>query len=201
MDRANQILEAAGWKRGPDGVRAKDGKRLKMLFQTSVNGPRQKTQQIIKQACARAGIELELKAVVASAFFSADPGNPDTFNHFYADLQMLNFNQGVPDPQRFMEQFTSWRVATRENKWSGQNKTRWRNDEYDRLWKAADTEMDAVKRAALFIRMNDLVTQNVVVIPILRRNGVDAVSRRLRGYEFHAWANQLGTLPFWQREN
>ncbi|HKF65149.1 MAG TPA: peptide ABC transporter substrate-binding protein, partial [Vicinamibacterales bacterium] len=95
VDRANQILEAAGWKRGADGVRAKDGKRLKMLFQTSVNGPRQKTQQIIKQACAKAGIELELKAVVASAFFSADPGNPDTWNHFYADLQMLNFNQGV----------------------------------------------------------------------------------------------------------
>jgi len=182
-------------------VRGKDGKRLKMLFQTSVNGPRQKTQQIIKQACARAGIEIELKAVVASAFFSADPGNPDTWNHFYADLQMLNFNQGVPDPQRFMEQFTSWRVATRENKWSGQNKTRWRNDEYDRLWKAADTEMDPVKRAALFIRMNDLVIQNVVVIPILRRNGADAVSHRLRGYEFHAWATQLGTLPFWQREN
>jgi peptide/nickel transport system substrate-binding protein len=201
IDRANQILETAGWKRGPDGVRAKDGKRLKMLFQTSVNGPRQKTQQIIKQACARAGIELELKAVVASAFFSADPGNPDTFNHFHADLQMLNFNQGLPDPQRFMEQFTSWRVATRDNKWSGQNKTRWRSDEYDRLWKAADTEMDPVKRAALFIRMNDLVVQNVVVIPILRRNGVDAVSHRLRGYEFHAWATQLGTLPFWQRES
>src|SRR5262249_59254812 len=88
VDRANQILEAAGWRRGPDGVRAKDGKRLKMLFQTSVNGPRQKTQQIIKQACAKARIELDLKAVVPPAFFSADPGNPDTWNHFYADLQM-----------------------------------------------------------------------------------------------------------------
>jgi peptide/nickel transport system substrate-binding protein len=31
VDKANQILDAAGWKRGADGVRAKDGKRLKML--------------------------------------------------------------------------------------------------------------------------------------------------------------------------
>lgn len=94
---------------------------------------------------------------------------------------MLFTNQGWPDPQRFMEQFPSWRVATKENKWSGPNKTRWRSAEYDRLWQAADTEMDPVKRAALFIRMNDLVIQNVVVIPIRRRNGAEAVSRRLRG--------------------
>ena len=32
--------------------------------------------------------------------------------------------------------------------------------------------MDPVKRAAQFIRMNDLVIQNVVVIPVLWRNGV-----------------------------
>ena len=41
--------------------------------------------------------------------------------------------------------------------------------------------MDPVKRAALFIRMNDLVIQNVVVIPVLWRNGVggrhDAAAR------------------------
>jgi peptide/nickel transport system substrate-binding protein len=34
--------------------------------------------------------------------------------------------------------------------------TRWRNEEYDRLWKSREAEMDPVKRAAMFIRMNDL---------------------------------------------
>src|SRR5579864_6345559 len=47
IDKANQILEAAGWKKGSDGIRAKDGKQLKFQFQTSTNAPRQKTQQII----------------------------------------------------------------------------------------------------------------------------------------------------------
>ncbi len=55
VDKANQILDAAGWKRGADGIRAKDGKRLKFLYQTSINAPRQKTQAIVKQACAKAG--------------------------------------------------------------------------------------------------------------------------------------------------
>jgi len=38
-DKANQLLDAGGWKRGADGVRVKDGKRLKVLFQTVTNGP------------------------------------------------------------------------------------------------------------------------------------------------------------------
>src|SRR5207302_916158 len=53
VDRANQVLDATGWKRGADGVRARDGRRLKLLFQTSINTPRQKTQAIIKQAAAK----------------------------------------------------------------------------------------------------------------------------------------------------
>jgi peptide/nickel transport system substrate-binding protein len=88
IDKANQIFDAAGWVKGADGVRAKDGKRLKFLFQTSINAPRQKTQAIFKQACQKAGIELELKSVPASVFFSSDVANPDTYPHFYSDLQM-----------------------------------------------------------------------------------------------------------------
>jgi len=47
-----------------------------------------------------------------------------------------------PDPQAFMRAFCSWEVAQKANKWSGANLTRWRNDEYDRLWRAAETELD-----------------------------------------------------------
>jgi peptide/nickel transport system substrate-binding protein len=65
IDKASQLLDAAGWKRGADGVRAKDGKRLKLLYQTSTNAPRQKNQAIVKQAAAKAGIEIEIKSVVA----------------------------------------------------------------------------------------------------------------------------------------
>ncbi len=62
---ANAVLEAAGYKRGADGVREKGGRKLRLLFQTSINAPRQKMQTIIKQACQKAGIEVELKGVVS----------------------------------------------------------------------------------------------------------------------------------------
>ncbi len=51
VDKAIDILEKAGWKKGADGIREKDGKKLKYLYQTSINQPRQKTQAIVKQAC------------------------------------------------------------------------------------------------------------------------------------------------------
>jgi peptide/nickel transport system substrate-binding protein len=200
VDRANQILDQAGWKRGGDGIRAKDGKRLKFLYQTSINAPRQKNQQIVKQAAAKAGIEMELKSVTASVFFSSDPGNNDTYPHFYSDLQMYTTTMTAPDPQRFMDQFTTAQISSKANKWSGRNVTRWSNDEYDRTWKAAEAEMDPVKRAALFIKCNDLVIQNIVVIPVVWRPRVAAISTRLREAQQSGWDSDFWNLPNWYRE-
>jgi peptide/nickel transport system substrate-binding protein len=200
VEKANKILDEAGWKRGADGVRAKDGKRLKMVFQTAINAPRQKTQAIVKQAAAKAGIEIELKSVVSSVFFASDAGNPDTYPHFYTDIQMYTTTMNNPDPQRFMEQFCSWEVAAKENKWAGRNITRWRNEEYDRLWKAAETEMDPVKRAANFIRMNDLLIQNVIVVPVLWRSVISAVSNRLKGTDISGWDSNFYNHAYWYKE-
>jgi peptide/nickel transport system substrate-binding protein len=199
IDKANQILDQAGWKRGGDGMRAKDGKKLKLVYQTSINAPRQKNQQIVKQACAKAGIDVELKTVTASVYFSSDAANWDTYNHFATDIQMYTTTMTEPDPQRFMDQFTSWEVASRANKWQGRNKTRWRNEEYDKLWKAAEAEMDPVKRAALFIKMNDLVIQHVVVIPVVYRPRVAGISNRMRDVVQSGWDVDVWNLPYWSR--
>jgi peptide/nickel transport system substrate-binding protein len=196
---AGQLLDEAGWTKGADGVRAKDGKRLKMLFQTSINAPRQKTQAIVKQAAAKAGIELELKSVTASVYFSSDPANLDTFPHFSTDIQMFTTTMTQPDPEIFMNQFTSWEIAAKANKWQGRNATRWKSDEYDKVYRAAESEMDPVKRAAMFIKMNDLVIQNVVVIPVVQRPRVTAVSNTLR-VEQSGWDSDFWSLHDWYRE-
>jgi peptide/nickel transport system substrate-binding protein len=100
VDKANRLLEEAGWKRGSDGIRAKDGKQLKLVFQTSINAPRQKTQAIIKQACQKAGIDLELKSVTPAVYFSSDVANPDTARKFYSDIQNVHGGHAVDTRSR-----------------------------------------------------------------------------------------------------
>jgi peptide/nickel transport system substrate-binding protein len=199
VDKANKLLDDAGWKKGSDGIREKGGKKLKYVFQTSINAPRQKVQAIVKQACQKAGIDLELKSVVASVYFSSDVGNPDTYTKFFTDLQMYNTTMPQPDPERFMNQWVSWEVSTKANKWQGRNISRWVNDDYDKAFRTAESELDPVKRAALFIQMNDLLWKNVAVIPIVNRPVVSAHSNRLRA-PMSGWDLDVWLLKDWYRE-
>ena len=199
LAKANQLLEAAGWTKGADGIRAKGRVKLKFVFQTSVSGPRQKTQAIIKDACGKAGIELELKGVVASVYFGGDTANPDTLDKFWADMQMLNTAMTQPDPQNFMERFTTENLAQKANKWSGRNFPRWSNADYDAAFKASQTELDAVKRAALFIKMNDLLASDGHVIALSNRPRSHGVANKLVP-ALSSWDGTTWALGYWYRE-
>jgi peptide/nickel transport system substrate-binding protein len=189
--RAVELLDKAGWQTGSDGIREKDGVRLKLVYQTSINAPRQKNQQIVKQACQQAGIDVEIKAVPAAVYFSSDLGNPDTYTKFYSDIQMYANGLAQPDPGEFMRQFLSTEIASKTNKWQGRNITRWSDAQYDWLYHEAERETDPVKRAALFIAMNDLVIKETVVIPVVHRTGAAAIANQLRaspsGWDSYIW--------------
>jgi peptide/nickel transport system substrate-binding protein len=199
IEKANQLLEGAGWKKGPDGIRAKDGKKLKLVYQTSINTPRQKTQAIVKQAAQKAGIEMELKSVTASVFFSSDVANPDTYTKFYCDIEMFTTTMTQPDPELFLNQFVSWEVASKENKWQGRNITRWVNEEADKAFRAAEGELDPVKRAAHFIRINDLACGEQAVIPVVYRPRVTALSNKMQA-PLSGWDNDLWLLSDWYKD-
>jgi peptide/nickel transport system substrate-binding protein len=199
IEKANAILEAAGWKKGADGIRAKDGKPLKFIYQTSINAPRQKTQAIVKQACQKAGIDVELKSVVGSVFFSSDTANPDTYSHFYCDAQMYNTTMPQPDPQIFMNQYLSWETANKDNKWQGRNVSRWQSKEYDAIWKQAEQELDAVKRAAMYIKLNDMVVGDNYILPLLSRARVTALKSGLTAH-LSGWDSDLWQIANWYRE-
>lgn len=199
IEKANQVLEAGGWKKGADGIRAKGNVKLKFVFQTSVSQPRQKCQAIIKDACTKAGIDLELKSVVASVFFGSDAANPDTYQKFWADMQMFTTTMGNPDPQIFMEQFTTAQLSQKENKWASRNLVRWSNAEYDAAHLAAQTEFDPVKRAALFIKMNDLVVAGGHVIPLFARPRPYGVVNKLQPV-LSSWDNTTWSIGYWTRD-
>lgn len=199
IDKANATLDKAGWKKGADGIRAKDGKKLKFVYQTSINQPRQKTQAIVKQACQKAGIEIEVKAVTASVFFSSDVANPDTYTKFYADLQEYSNGPLAPDPEIFLRQFLSTEVSSKANKWQGRNITRWQSKEYDETHRAAQLELDPIKRAALLIKCNEFAINDQVVIPVVARLNVAAVSHKLTA-ELSGWDNNTWELASWYLE-
>jgi peptide/nickel transport system substrate-binding protein len=197
-EKAAQVLEAAGWKKGADGIREKGGKKLKLVFQTSINGPRQKTQQIIKQAAQKAGIDMELKSVPASVYFSSDPANPDTYTKLYVDMQMFTTTMPQPDPEVFMNQYLSTEFASKANKWLGRNSTRYSNPEYDKTYLAAQSEMDPVKRAAMFVRMNDMPINDIAIIPVLYRPRTSAAVHNLVA-PLSGWDNDLWLLQDWYK--
>jgi len=199
IEKANDLLEKAGWKKGSDGIREKGGKKLKFVYQTSINPPRQKTQAIVKQACQKAGIDIEIKAVTASVFFSSDVANPDTYTKFYCDLQMYTTTMSQPDPEQFLFQFCSWEAATKENKWQGRNITRMQSKELDELFKKAQVELDPVKRAAMLMGVQDMAVNEFVVIPVVYRPGVAGHSNQLNCV-ISGWDNNTWDLSDWYKE-
>ncbi|MEM8808668.1 MAG: peptide ABC transporter substrate-binding protein, partial [Cyanobacteria bacterium P01_G01_bin.38] len=147
-DQAATLLDEAGWQdTNGDGIRDKDGTELKLLFITSVNPVRQKTQEIIKQTLGGLGIEVELKSLDASVYFSGDPASTDTVEHFYADLQMFATGNVNPDPGAYMKTYTCDEITQKENNWSKQNYSRYCNPAYDALWQQSLSELDAEARS------------------------------------------------------
>ena len=137
--------------------------------------------------------------MVASVYFSSDINNPDTYTKFYCDVQMYNNGPQQPDPAVFLKQFLSSEVATKANKWQGRNITRWVNKEYDDIYKASQSELDPVKRAAMMIKMNDMVVNDHVVIPVVARPVVTAVANKLV-CELSGWDTNTWDLASWYRE-
>ncbi|MCZ2134745.1 MAG: peptide ABC transporter substrate-binding protein [Burkholderiales bacterium] len=199
VDKANALLDGAGWKKGGDGIREKGGKKLKFVFQTSVNGIRQKEQAVIKQAAQKAGIDLELKQVTASVFFSSDVANPDTYGKFWCDMQMYTTTMTQPDAERFMNQYVSWEISSKANKWAGRNIVRWSSPEYDRLYRAGEAELDPAKRTAIFISLNDMVVNSNAIIPLISRPRVRASASKL-AQQLTGWDLDLSMLQNWYRE-
>ncbi|MEB3883513.1 peptide ABC transporter substrate-binding protein [Lyngbya sp. CCY1209] len=200
LEKAAALLDEAGWKdSNGDGIRDKDGVEMQVVFQTSVNPVRQKTQEIVKQSLEAIGVGVELKSIDPSIFFSGDPGNTDTLNHFYADLQEFTTGNDSPDPGPHMKWWTCEEIAQKENSWQKPNYARYCNPEYDELWKRAMTELDPEKRAALFRQMDELLREDFAVIPIVDRATTTGVSNTLTGIDPTPWDANTWDISNWRR--
>lgn len=200
LEKANNLLDETDWKdTDRDGIRDRKGSEMKVVFQTTVNPLRQKTQEIIKQNLRAIGVDVELKSVDASIFFSSDPSNNDTLEHFYADMQMFTTGNISPDPNAYMKTYTCDTIPQKKNNWSGDNYSRYCSQEYDKLWKDSTTELDTLKRQQIFIKMNDLLVEDNIVIPLIHRAEVIGVGNNLVGVSLTPWDMNTWNIMDWKK--
>jgi peptide/nickel transport system substrate-binding protein len=187
IDKANKILDDAGYKKGGDGIRSTpDGVRMKVVLVTSINSLRQKEQAIIKDGWQKIGVETEIKSVDAGVFFSSDPANPDTLYHFYADVLILSSSPDSGFPVQYMGRFytgkdqdRNW--AQKSNNWAGRNFMKWKSDEYDKLYDQVLVEPNLDKAATTWQQLNELVIKNFISVPLVDRTFSSGKAKTLTG--------------------
>lgn len=199
LEGADALLEANGWVMGADGVRSKDGVRLSVLFGTSTNSVRQAYQSLIKQWWEQIGIETELRNVSASVFFGGDPGNPDTFQRFYADVLMWTSSSAGPDPQSYLARWVCDDIPGPHNQWQGSNAQRFCDPEFDALVAELGRTPGIEARGEIAKRLNDMLVQSFTIIPITYRGGLGAISNTLGGFELNDWSATPALIADWYR--
>ena len=201
MEGAKALLDEAGWKDSDgDGIRDKDGKKLHILYQTTVNPIRQDFQALVKDWWTELGVEVELKAIDPGVFFGGDPGSPDTFQKFYADVEMYANNSESPDPESYLGQYQCKNAPTPETQWQGENINRFCTPEYDALYATLATTTDIAARQDIAKKLNDMVTKDsMIVVPLVHRGTLSAHSNTLGGVQINAWDSEMWNAADWFR--
>lgn len=200
LEKAAKLLDDAGWKdTNNNGIRDKNGVEMNLVFQTSVNPLRQKTQEVIKQSLEQLGMKVELKSIDPSVYFSGDPANPDTTERFAADLQLFSTGNTNPDPTAYLKTYTCAQIPQKSNNWTGDNYSRYCNPEYDGLWKQATTEINPEKQKQIWIKMNDMLVNNYIVIPLIHRAEVQGVNQKLTGVNLTPWDLTVWNIKDWKK--
>ncbi len=197
---ANAMLDEAGIvDTDGDGVREKDGVPLSILYQTSTNAVRQDFQALIKDWWSQIGIETELRNLDASVFFGGDPGSPDTFQKFYADVEMYANTFNGTDPQAYLGNGLCDKAPSPATQWQGENISRFCMEEYDALHAELSQTADINERARIGRELNDMMVENGGMIPLVHRGRLSAHANSLGGIDLNVWDSELWNIADWYR--
>ena len=201
IEGANALLDDAGWvDSNGDGIREKDGVELRILYQTSTNAVRQDFQALIKEWWGEIGVETELRNIDSSVFFGGDPGSPDTFQRFYADVEMYANNFDGTDPQAYLGQYTCDKAPKPESQWQGENINRFCDPAYDALVAELGATADQAERSRIAIALNDMLTKDTMtIVPLVDRGRVSAHANSLAGVVLNTWDSELWNAADWYR--
>ena len=198
---ANAMLDEAGiMDTNGDGFREYDGHELRVQYQTSTNAVRQNTQALIKQWWSEIGVDTELRNIDAAVYFGGDPASPDTFQKFYSDTEMYTTGSSSPDMEGFLGNYRCGEAPTPDNNWTGSNTPRFCNAEYDEILIELSGTAGQADRAALVVRLNDLLVMEGALIPLVyRSSAASAYHNSLGGVDMNGWDSEMWNIEDWYR--
>ncbi len=141
-----------------------------------------------------------MKAIDPGVFFGGDAGSPDTFQKFYADVEMYANNFDGTDPESYLAQYLCIKAPSPDNQWQGENMNRFCDPAYDAKMTEFSATTDPAKRAELAKAMNDMVTKDsFTVVPLVHRGTLSAHSNALGGVLINAWDTETWNVADWYR--
>lgn len=150
LEKANALLDEAGWVAGADGIREKDGVRMSLKIATTTgNLLREQTEQVLAEMLKAAGIELVIENVPSDVLFAGweSDGMRD---HGTYDIVMYTTGPSTDPDSHLYSSFHSSQIPTAENEGSGSNFSRYINADVDAWLNEASSITDTAKRKELY---------------------------------------------------
>jgi peptide/nickel transport system substrate-binding protein len=183
--KARAVLEEAGWKAGPDGIRSKNGLRLHVQIATTTgNAVGNRVAVLLQSAWKDVGIEAEVRTYTSSLMFANySAGGIVQGGKFDVDFSSWVNGTDPDDSTNFMcDQFPP----------NGQNSYRFCNHELDAQERIALGSNDQTVRKAAYARIQAILVDQLPMVTMWFQRRFDVVSDDLHGYKpAHAIS------PFW----
>ena len=157
---ANTMLESAGWVKGLDGIRAKNGVKLTFDYATTKDSTdRERITQMVAADLKNLGIQTNLKYIPSSSFF----GDEGTLAKRQFDLAEFAYSSSDDVSG---SNFDSQEIPSPDNNYVGANHPGFKSSRYDELSRMADMEPERPKRAPLFAEMQQIINEELPSMPL-----------------------------------
>jgi len=164
LDKADALLNDAGWPKKSNGMRANDsGEPLRFeIMTTAGNRTRELVEQVLQSQWKAAGIDIRIRNEPARVFF----GETVTKRKFgsMAMFAWISSPESVPRTTLHSKE-----IPTEANNWSGQNYTGFKNAEMDTLLEDIELELDREKRKQLWSRLQHIYANELPALPLYFR--------------------------------
>ena len=174
-EKANALLDEAGWARDGSGMRSKNGVPLAFEISTTTgNQLREQVQQFLMQDWAAIGVGLTIENLPAAVIW----GDFYVQSQFESLLVGTTFRTGLdPDPAA---RFASTAIPKKGG--SGGNYMQWENEEVDALLKEGQETFDIERRKEIYYRLQEIVREELPILPIWQYAPVEGVKKGLVGF-------------------